>query len=98
MRFLYWVFTASITALLVAGIVEQRRHLRHLHSISVRVLVNGIRGKSSITRLCAGALRGGDLRVVAKTTGSAARLILPEGTDEPVYRKFDIPNVVEQIG
>ncbi len=62
------------------------------------MLVNGIRGKSSITRLCAGALRGGDLVTVAKTTGTAARFIHPDATEEPVYRKFGIANVVEQIG
>ncbi|GAA2502763.1 hypothetical protein GCM10010276_52230 [Streptomyces longisporus] len=67
-------------------------------AIPARVLVNGIRGKSSITRLCAGALRGSGLVAVAKTTGTAARFIHPDATEEPVYRKFGIANVVEQIG
>lgn len=35
---------------------------------------------------------------VAKTTGTAARFIHPDATEEPVYRKFGIANVVEQIG
>ena len=61
-------------------------------------MVNGIRGKSSITRLCAGALRGGGLVTVAKTTGTAARFITPDGQEEPVYRKFGLANIVEQIG
>ena len=98
MTFMYAVFGLSLFVLFVAGVIEQRRHFRNLHSIPVRVMVNGIRGKSSITRLCAGALRGGGLRVVAKTTGTAARYIWPDGTEEPVYRKFGIANVVEQIG
>lgn len=97
MLYLYVVFTVCLMALLVAGVIEQRRHFGNLDRIPVRVLVNGIRGKSSITRLCAGALRGGDLRVVAKTTGTAARFIWPDGSEEPVYRKFGIANVVEQI-
>lgn len=97
MLFLYIVYTISLFGLLVAGIVEQRRHDRNLDAIPVRVLVNGIRGKSSITRLTAGALRGGDVRTVAKTTGTAARFIFPDASEEPVYRKFDIANVVEQI-
>src|SRR3954447_12350724 len=84
--------------LLVAGVVEQRRHFTNLDLIPTRVLINGIRGKSSITRLCAGALRGGGLITVAKTTGTAARFIHPDATEEPVYRKFGIANVVEQIG
>ncbi|MEU6770431.1 poly-gamma-glutamate synthase PgsB [Streptomyces sp. NPDC046759] len=98
MLFLYTVLLVCCAILLVAGIVEQRRHFANLDHIPTRVLVNGIRGKSSITRLCAGALRGGDLVTVAKTTGTAARFIHPDATEEPVYRKFGIANVVEQIG
>jgi gamma-polyglutamate synthase len=96
--FLYCVLVFCCALLLIAGVIEQRRHLASLQQIPVRVLVNGIRGKSSITRLCAGALRGGDLVTVAKTTGTAARFIHPDATEEPVYRKFGIANVVEQIG
>ncbi|GIG61706.1 PGA synthase CapB [Longispora fulva] len=98
MSVLALAFLALCVALLVAGVVEQRHHHRHLRGIPTRVLVNGIRGKSSITRLCAGALRGGGQVVVAKTTGTAARFIYPDATEEPVYRKFGIANVVEQIG
>ncbi|MGW1892815.1 poly-gamma-glutamate synthase PgsB [Streptomyces sp. NPDC002004] len=98
MLFLYTVLVVCSAILLVAGIVEQRRHFTNLEIIKTRVLVNGIRGKSSITRLCAGALRGGGLTTVAKTTGTAARFIHPDATEEPVYRKFGIANVVEQIG
>ncbi|MER5379049.1 poly-gamma-glutamate synthase PgsB [Streptomyces sp. NPDC002688] len=98
MLFLFTVLVVCCAILLVAGIVEQRRHFTNLDNIPTRVLVNGIRGKSSITRLCAGALRGGGLTTVAKTTGTAARFIHPDATEEPVYRKFGIANVVEQIG
>ncbi|MBM4792920.1 poly-gamma-glutamate synthase PgsB [Streptomyces sioyaensis] len=98
MLFLYVVLLLSCAGLLVAGVLEQRRHYAALAQIPTRVLVNGIRGKSSITRLCAGALRGGGLVTVAKTTGTAARFIHPDATEEPVYRKFGIANVVEQIG
>jgi gamma-polyglutamate synthase len=96
--FLYCVLATCCAGLLVAGVVEQRRHDANLAVIPTRVLVNGIRGKSSITRLCAGALRGSGLVTVAKTTGTAARFIHPDATEEPVYRKFGIANVVEQIG
>ncbi|MEU9462629.1 MULTISPECIES: poly-gamma-glutamate synthase PgsB [unclassified Streptomyces] len=98
MLFLYGVLVVCCVILLISGIVEQRRHFTNLERIPTRVLINGIRGKSSITRLCAGALRGGDLVTVAKTTGTAARFIHPDATEEPVYRKFGIANVVEQIG
>ncbi|MFD6886874.1 poly-gamma-glutamate synthase PgsB [Streptomyces sp. NPDC059957] len=98
MLFLFSVLLVTCFVMLIAGIIEQRRHFANLEEIPTRVLVNGIRGKSSITRLVAGALRGGDLVTVAKTTGTAARFIHPDATEEPVYRKFGIANVVEQIG
>src|SRR5215213_6756482 len=98
MTFLFTIYSVGCVLLLLAGVIEQRNHLRNLHSIPTRIVVNGIRGKSSITRLCAGALRGGGLVTVAKTTGTAARLITPDGEEEPVYRKFGLANIVEQIG
>ncbi|MEX0991293.1 MAG: poly-gamma-glutamate synthase PgsB [Actinomycetota bacterium] len=97
MLFLYIVFAIALGALFVAGILEQKRHYQSLESIPIRVLINGIRGKSSVTRLVAGALRGGNIRTVAKTTGSAARLISTDGHEVPVYRKFGIANVSEQV-
>ncbi|MGH3839995.1 MAG: poly-gamma-glutamate synthase PgsB [Pseudonocardiaceae bacterium] len=98
MAFLFSFYLVGCLIALSAGVIEQRRHHRHLHSIPIRVVINGIRGKSSITRLCAGALRGGALVTVAKTTGTAARFISPDGEEEPVYRKFGLANIVEQIG
>lgn len=98
MIFMYLVLCSALALLLFAGVREQRRHYRNLRSIGTRVLINGVRGKSSITRLVAGALRGGNLRVVAKTTGTAARFIYPDASEEPVYRQFGIANVSEQIG
>jgi gamma-polyglutamate synthase len=98
MAYLFTVYALGCAIALVAGVVEQRRHHRHLRRIPRRIVVNGIRGKSSITRLCAGALRGGGLTTVAKTTGTAARFITPDGLEEPVYRKFGVANIVEQIG
>ncbi|RSM83187.1 poly-gamma-glutamate synthase PgsB [Kibdelosporangium aridum] len=98
MFFCYVVYLIGCLLTMAAGVVEQRRHYANLHDIPVRILVNGTRGKSTITRLCAGALRGGGVVTVAKTTGTAARFIHPDGSEEPVYRKFDIANVIEQVG
>ena len=98
MTYLYIVYGLCSLALFVAGLIEQRNHSRNLAMIPHRVLINGIRGKSSITRLCAGGLRGGGRIVVAKTTGTAAQFIFPDASEEPVHRKFGIANVVEQIG
>ncbi len=74
--------------LLSAGIAEGALHRRNLRAVPIRVLVNGTRGKSSVTRLIAGALREAGMVTIAKTTGSAARVILDDGTEAPVRRPF----------
>ena len=81
--------------LTVYGVYENRRHLRHLERIPHRVHVNGTRGKSSVTRLIAGGVRAGGLRTMAKTTGTDARLLYPDGHESPVYR-VGRPNLIEQ--
>jgi poly-gamma-glutamate synthase PgsB/CapB len=84
-------------AYLAYGILEYRFHLRNVRAIPIRVHVNGTRGKSSVTRLIAAGLRAGGVRTVAKTTGSAARYIGADGSEEPVVRPGP-PNVREQMG
>src|SRR5690606_1035310 len=77
-------------------------HVTFLYGVYVAgclfLLVAGSRATRATTRLRAGALGGRGMRVVAKTTGTAARFSLPDGTEEPVHRKFGIANVAEQIG
>ncbi len=72
-------------------------HRRALREIPIRIHVNGSRGKSSVTRLIAAALREGGIRTAAKTTGSKARFIHIDGREEPVIR-LSTPNICEQIG
>lgn len=67
--------------------VSVDRHQRRLEQLDVRVHVNGIRGKSTVTRLVAGVLREGGFHTVAKTTGSAARVIGPHGEETPIARR-----------
>lgn len=62
-------------------------HRRRLQQLDVRVLVSGIRGKSSVTRLVAGVLREGGYQTIAKTTGSAARVIGVLGEETPIQRR-----------
>ena len=91
---------AVLTAILATGLAgygawETLRHGISLRKIPVRVHVNGTRGKSSVTRLIAGGLRAGGRRVFAKTTGTSARMILPDGSEVDVYR-VGHPNIIEQ--
>lgn len=82
----------------LAGFVEYWSHTRRVLVIPIRVHVNGTRGKSTTTRLIAAGLRAGGLRVVAKTTGTAARLILEDGSELPVRRRGrGRGNIAEQM-
>ena len=80
------VLVGLTSALAVAGAAELAVHRRRLRSIPIRVHVNGTRGKSSVTRLIAAGLRQGGIRTCAKTTGTLARMILPDATELPIYR------------
>ncbi len=75
--------------------IRQIEHERRLRAYDVRIHVNGIRGKSTVTRLVAGVLREAGYRTVAKTTGSAAVTIDPDGRDIPIERR-GAANVKEQ--
>ncbi len=90
------VMIALWVGLVLAGLVEAARHGRLLRRIPVRIHVNGTRGKTSVTRLIAAGLRNGGKRVCAKTTGSAAALIDPEGREFPLYR-ISGANIIEQM-
>ncbi|MDH3520043.1 MAG: poly-gamma-glutamate synthase PgsB [Myxococcales bacterium] len=77
------------------GLVEYAVHRRNLASIPIRIHVNGTRGKSSVVRLVAAALRAHGIVVYAKTTGSLARMIAADGTEFTIHRP-GLTNVIEQ--
>lgn len=84
------------SALLIYWRISVGKHQKRLSQLDVRLHVNGIRGKSTVTRLAAGVLREGGYVTVAKTTGSAARVIGPYGEETPIFRR-GAPNINEQI-
>lgn len=86
---------AGAVVLLVLLVIERRVLDARLRRIPVRVCVTGTRGKSSVTRLLAGAMRASGERVLAKTTGSRAMFILPDGSERAVPRR-GLPTVLEQ--
>lgn len=77
------------------GAAEVIAHRRNLERIPTRIHISGTRGKSSVTRLIAGALRHSGRRTVAKTTGTLARMILPDGREIPMFRPAGA-NIIEQ--
>lgn len=90
------IFSLLFTVVIILLLVEYRVHSGYLHTIPLRIHVNGTRGKSSVTRLLAGALREHGLRTYAKTTGSLPRMIMEDGREYPIYRPAG-PNIIEQL-
>jgi poly-gamma-glutamate synthase PgsB/CapB len=84
------------TVMVLAGAMEYLAHRRNLAKIPIRIHVNGTRGKSSVTRLIAAGLREAGIRTCAKTTGTLARFILPDGRELPIFRPSGA-NVIEQL-
>ena len=85
-----------LISLLVFGWLENSMHLQSLSNIPMRIHINGSRGKSSVTRLIAAGLRSGGLKVLAKTTGSAPRIIDENGKDLVIHR-LRTPSIGEQV-
>jgi poly-gamma-glutamate synthase PgsB/CapB len=68
---------------------------RRRSTIPLRIAVTGTRGKSSVTRMLASVLRESGRKVLAKTTGSEATIILPDGVEREVKRRGR-PSIMEQ--
>lgn len=81
------------------GIAEKKLVKKNIDKIPLRIVVNGIRGKSTVTRLITGILKEAGYKVVGKTTGSAARMIYWDSEEEEIiYRRPEGPNIAEQKG
>lgn len=79
------------------GVYEKKKVNENINKIPLRILVNGIRGKSTVTRLITGILKEAGYKVIGKTTGSAARMIYWDSdVDEIIYRRPEGPNISEQ--
>ncbi len=86
-----------IATLILIGnwILEYRRHSRKVAAIPIRIHVNGTRGKSSVTRLIAAGLRAGNVKTVAKITGTQPRVVLSDGREAAIIR-LQGANIIEQ--
>lgn len=83
-------------ALLARWAWESVSHRRRVGRLAYRVHVNGIRGKSTVTRIIAGMLREAGYVTIGKATGTQAVVINREGLDEVIERKA-APTILEQI-
>ena len=92
------VYILVVLVLVISGIIEKRQISASVKKIDLRVNVNGIRGKSTATRFITAILDAAGYRVVGKTTGTSARMILWGRSKEHVIKRRPVgPNIGEQI-
>jgi poly-gamma-glutamate synthase PgsB/CapB len=87
---------ACLVVLLALGAAERLARDRAIRAVPIRVHVNGTRAKSTVTRLIWSALVEAGVPAIAKTTGTAARILLPDGREIPVTRHGPA-NIREQL-
>ena len=80
---------------MVLGIREQLAQKRNVKKIPIRVNINGIRGKSTVTRLITSILTEAGYKTVGKTTGTAARMIYWFQDDEDIIVSIKKKKVLE---
>ncbi len=87
---------ALLVVFLIIGRREWLQHQKNLKLIPLRIIVNGTRGKSSVTRLVGAGLKAGNHRVMSKTTGTKPRMIMDNLNEVPIVR-LGKANIKEQI-
>lgn len=78
------------------GIYESFIHKKSINAIPIRININGIRGKSTVTRLTNGILKEAGYKTIGKTTGTSARIIYWDKPEVPILRRPEGPNIREQ--
>ncbi len=89
------VLILTLTAFLLYLVYERIALDRVRRQVPLVITVTGTRGKSSIVRLLASVLRESGRKVLAKTTGSQAQYVLPDGAICDVPRRGMV-SILEQ--
>ncbi len=79
--------TTLFIFLIALLVLENIIHSRRVKQIPMRITVSGTRGKTSIVRTLVSVFRSHGIQVLAKTTGSEAKYILPDGLEEAIKRR-----------
>lgn len=91
-----WIIAGLFMLILAALALEQRRALKDRRQLKHVVYVNGIRGKSTVTRLIDAGLRAGGWTVFCKTTGTVPMTIGVDNVARPLHRRGRA-NIKEQL-
>ncbi|GEN54639.1 poly-gamma-glutamate synthase PgsB [Halobacillus faecis] len=86
-----------LITILMIGLYEWRQHKKNIEALPIRVNINGVRGKSTVTRLTTGIVKEAGYKTIGKTTGTSARMIFWDTPEElPIKRRPEGPNIREQ--
>ena len=85
-----------LVVILIYLALERRCALQNRNKLQHVIHVNGIRGKSTVTRLIDAGLRAGGFRVFCKTTGTIPMVIGTDATARPLPRRGRA-NIREQL-
>ncbi|MBO5339719.1 MAG: poly-gamma-glutamate synthase PgsB [Oscillospiraceae bacterium] len=85
-----------LVVILTCLALERRRALQNRKKLQHVIHVNGIRGKSTVTRMIDAGLRAGGFRVFCKTTGTVPMIIGTDHTARPLRRRGRA-NIKEQL-
>jgi poly-gamma-glutamate synthase PgsB/CapB len=89
------ILILALSVFLLYLVYERLALDRLRRQVPLVISVTGTRGKSSVVRLLASVLRESGRRVLAKTTGSQAQYVLPDGTMSDVSRRGTV-SILEQ--
>lgn len=87
---------AVFLVFIILGVLEAHFHSKNVNSVPIRILVNGTRGKTTVSRQLASCLSMYGVKTLTKTTGSEALIIYPNGIETPVERKRGFNLIREQ--
>ena len=90
------IAAALLAVILTYLALERRRALQNRDKLQHIIHVNGIRGKSTVTRLIDAGLRAGGFRVFCKTTGTVPMMIGTDNIARPLRRRGRA-NIKEQL-
>jgi gamma-polyglutamate synthase len=85
-----------LLVLLALGVLERVARDRAFRQLPIRIHVNGTRAKSTVTRLIWSALIESGIPAMAKTTGTAPRVLYPDRREVPLRRRGPA-NIREQM-
>lgn len=83
----FMTLAGGAAAVSMAGFYsKEQAHRSRMAGLDINVHINGIRGKSTITRMVGGVLREANYNTISKTTGTYACVIDTDASEHPIKR------------